>query len=741
MPPFSTNRDQYRVTLTTPDLTLAFSIDDGGLRELRRNGGPNLLGHGKPISTIDVRLNDRGWLADRLFVRYLRHTIVEHPHAIELVITTGVGPLVADDRYWITGTLIARQMTIANVGEDSVQLFGLRLLLPWARVGELDACRFDAPGNSVRPHMPLAEVAAQQPWRGAGTPRSAHTDLLGGLDRAPTQGPGVLALHDPTSDDVLFCWFYSDIDTARPSAEGNGLALTLTHEVDLAEWLHSEERLRVGTQFVLLLREPWPAALGALERTWALYGIHNPDRPALWMRDAAIYETHPALFGGFQGLAAALPSLCALGLNTLCLMPIWEFANLRDRMWDGNWEASGNPYAVRDFERLDSTLGDERDFDQLIAAAHAQGMRVLIDLPLEGCAADATLVAQHPNWFCYDTEGQLQRVSMRPHLVAYDWTNSDLHTYILDWAVHHLQRYQPDGFRIVLPRMLAPHWQRALGARNSPRALIERLRHAMQAARPEAALLCALGGPLYHTFSDAALDEAAHHMFMHLALSRITPAELGEWLEDHARTLPQSVTRVCFTEYHHTRLVSPLADGLRGSRLSRMLLAGMVLCGFVPLIGPGQEQADREQIAQLLQARAGSSALRYGAAAYNSLPCSSPQVFAVLRLSGDERLIGLLNVGPHRHTVTISLPVDRIELPEDEYQLFELFGRHAWAEEGRHSWSRDDLLSLHLTLEPFGAYCLSVRQAPQTNGIEPTIAIAHAFAAPAAPPAPARRRR
>ena len=157
--------------------------------------------------------------------------------------------------------------------------------------------------------------------------------------------------------------------------------------------------------------------------------------------------------------------------------------------------------------------------------------------------------------------------------------------------------------------------------------------------------------------------------------------------------------------------MNPLADGLRGSRVSRMMLAGIVVCGFVPLIWAGQERDDGPFIGRLLRARACHPALRHGRVLYNALPCSSAQVFAVLRKHAGERLIGLLNVGPHKQTVVASLPVDRLDLPEGNYELYELIDRQVWIEDERRSWRRDELLSLRLTLEPFAAYCFQVRQA------------------------------
>ena len=135
MSSFTTSRDQDTFTVYAPEVTLAFSLDDGGLRLLQRAGGPNVLGYGAPMPSIDIEIDERGGLAERTFVRYLSHTVDERDGAVELVIVIGVGPLMVYDRYRITGTLIARRASVENAGDDDLQLRGLRLSLPWARVG------------------------------------------------------------------------------------------------------------------------------------------------------------------------------------------------------------------------------------------------------------------------------------------------------------------------------------------------------------------------------------------------------------------------------------------------------------------------------------------------------------------------------------------------------------------------------------------------------------------------------
>src|SRR5690606_35530142 len=58
------------------------------------------------------------------------------------------------------------------------------------------------------------------------------------------------------------------------------------------------------------------------------------------------------------------------GIDCLWLLPVFDSPN-RD-----------NGYDVRDYYRLDRRLGNFGQFAELLDAAHARGMRVLLDLPV-----------------------------------------------------------------------------------------------------------------------------------------------------------------------------------------------------------------------------------------------------------------------------------------------------------------------------------------------------------------------
>ncbi len=72
-------------------------------------------------------------------------------------------------------------------------------------------------------------------------------------------------------------------------------------------------------------------------------------------------------FGGsLAGIAAKLPYLKQLGVDTLYLCPIFE-------------GAENHRYGAGDYERIDPMLGSNEDFSALCEQAHRLGMRVMLD--------------------------------------------------------------------------------------------------------------------------------------------------------------------------------------------------------------------------------------------------------------------------------------------------------------------------------------------------------------------------
>jgi maltose alpha-D-glucosyltransferase / alpha-amylase len=107
-----------------------------------------------------------------------------------------------------------------------------------------------------------------------------------------------------------------------------------------------------------------------------------------WYKDAVFYEIYVRGFydangdgiGDFEGLCQKLDYIVSLGVDCVWLLPFYP----SPRKDDG--------YDVADFRGVAPEYGSLADFDRFISAAHARGIRVVIDLVLNHVSCD------HP-WF------------------------------------------------------------------------------------------------------------------------------------------------------------------------------------------------------------------------------------------------------------------------------------------------------------------------------------------------------
>ncbi|ATF19159.1 alpha-glucosidase [Phaeobacter gallaeciensis] len=100
----------------------------------------------------------------------------------------------------------------------------------------------------------------------------------------------------------------------------------------------------------------------------------DPD----WWRGAVIYQIYPRSYqdsngdgiGDLRGITQRLPYIAALGVDAIWISPFFT-SPMKDFGYD-----------VSDYCDVDPMFGSLSDFDQLVAAAHRLGLRVMIDLVL-----------------------------------------------------------------------------------------------------------------------------------------------------------------------------------------------------------------------------------------------------------------------------------------------------------------------------------------------------------------------
>ncbi len=104
--------------------------------------------------------------------------------------------------------------------------------------------------------------------------------------------------------------------------------------------------------------------------------------------------------GTFLKSIALLPTLRAMGFNTVHLLPVTAVGQ------DGHKGTLGSIYAIQNPYRLDPRLaepalglGPEVEFAAFVQAAHHLGMRVVVEFVFRTAALDADWAAEHPEWF------------------------------------------------------------------------------------------------------------------------------------------------------------------------------------------------------------------------------------------------------------------------------------------------------------------------------------------------------
>ena len=114
-----------------------------------------------------------------------------------------------------------------------------------------------------------------------------------------------------------------------------------------------------------------------------------------------IYNLFPTLAGTIRDWITHLPRIAGMGFNAVYINP-FHYPGF-----------SGSLYAVKDYYRLNPRFrgGEAADDDALLAgftaAAHAHGLRVIMDLVVNHTSRDSELVASRPYWFARDSRGEL----------------------------------------------------------------------------------------------------------------------------------------------------------------------------------------------------------------------------------------------------------------------------------------------------------------------------------------------
>lgn len=120
----------------------------------------------------------------------------------------------------------------------------------------------------------------------------------------------------------------------------------------------------------------------------------SAPRDSDWWKSAVVYQIYPRSFadsdgdgiGDLRGIIGRLDHLAELGVDVLWLSPIYPSPQI------------DNGYDVADYQAIDPLFGTLDDFDELVAQAHARGLKIVLDIVVNHTSD------QHP-WFLESRSG------------------------------------------------------------------------------------------------------------------------------------------------------------------------------------------------------------------------------------------------------------------------------------------------------------------------------------------------
>ena len=304
------------------------------------------------------------------------------------------------------------------------------------------------------------------------------------------------------------------------------------------------------------------------------------------LRNMTLYSIFIRNFGGtFNAVRDDLPRIRALGVDAIWLLPIHPVGVEKRK------GSLGSPYAIADYRAVNPEFGTMGDFIALTEAAHALGMKVLIDVVYHHTSPDSVLAKTHPEYFYRKPDGAFgNHVGEWSDIIDLDFSDRNLWDALIDtlcfWAQY------VDGFRCdVAPLVPLGFWlearRRVAAVRPDCIWLAESVEHGFIRYNRSQGLDALSDSELYQAF-DICYDYDVYGDYLAYAQGRESLPDYIAALERQEAIYPADYVKLRFTE-NHDRLRTAFLFPDRTVREN--WLAWMFFQKGMPMLYSGQEWA------------------------------------------------------------------------------------------------------------------------------------------------------
>ena len=297
----------------------------------------------------------------------------------------------------------------------------------------------------------------------------------------------------------------------------------------------------------------------------------NPE----WSYSAVLYEMNIRQLtaeGTFRAAIERLPFLRSVGVDALWLMPIYPIGV------EGRKGTLGSYYSIRDYKTVNEEFGTADDFRAFVTAAHALGMKVILDWVANHTARDARWITEQPaDWYERDEQGVAK--------VPWDWTDTAKLNYLnhdvwhghIDAMRFWVEEFKVDGFRCDMA-MLVPieFWQEASEELHRVKSDIFMLAEAEE-------------DNLFDRAFNMSYQWEIHHIMVDIAKGARRVWDLRNAIHNQRQRYPREAMRMSFTSNHDENSWSGSEQSRFGAALEVMTALTFLMPSTMPLIYTGQE--------------------------------------------------------------------------------------------------------------------------------------------------------
>lgn len=535
----------------------------------------------------------------------------------------------------------------------------------------------------------------------------------------PDKGPGllVLAKHDCSNAFGAFAW--SERENIFPMICADSFGTDFLHKHMVCFEMSKFGSMKIGDTY--LTAGSYHEILQAY-KAFICAKVMPPVIPQ-WAEEGAVLEVHASQLGGFEKASQQLERFKEMGVSAIYLMPCLEYMNhMESGSYIQGYRDSGGPYSVLDYFKIAPDLGGEKAFHKFVEQAHSHNIRILFDLVPQGASVYGTLYKEKPNWFSRDENGQLYSSHGWNNTYSLDWSNPEVQQFFVDIACHYVKNFNIDGFRID-----APHWKEPNMADNllyhasfscfGSLEIIRRILEECQKIKPDIFLMNEVWGQCFTGITHAQCEYNISWMLYSAATGQYRGQDVQRWLHDYAYTQAEHSKKVVFMETHDTRLLTPVAERLRGAKVIKALYTLSIFMGYLPMVWY-DELEDLEQFYKgLFRLRRQVLSRLACDVVLDKIHAESEDVFMGLR-KGTEPMIFALNLNRAMVRTSIILDEDcEISLPEGKCQIFDLqkqapmiLYRNAGNKiQSYTAFDASEFKDVRLNLDPFQSYWLEIR--------------------------------